>query len=98
MLTDTLTVTNICHEVILRSREVTYCPEHALVTNLFVAKIRRLSESDPCTVRPEDLIFRSRNEGEKSMRTKGQGRSMIDAYFESLEVTINQQTSGPTLN
>ena len=42
-------VTSVCvkryvdrHEVILRSREVTDCPEHALVTNLFVANIRRL--------------------------------------------------------
>ena len=37
MLKDTLTVTNICHEVILRSREVTDRPEHALATNLFFA-------------------------------------------------------------
>ena len=41
-LKDTLTVTNICHEVILRSREVKDCPEHPLVTNLFVANIWRL--------------------------------------------------------
>ena len=41
-LKDTLTVTNLCHEVIHRSREVTDCPEHALVTNLFVANNRRL--------------------------------------------------------
>ena len=38
----TLTVTKICYEVILRSLEVTDCPEHALVKNLFVANIRRL--------------------------------------------------------
>ena len=31
-----------CHDVILRSRKVTDCPEHALLTNIFVANIRRL--------------------------------------------------------
>ena len=50
-LQDTLTVTNICHEVILRSREFTDCPEHALVTNLFVANIRRL-RTNICKMSP----------------------------------------------
>ena len=48
-----MTVTNICHEVILRSREVTDRPEHALVTNLFVANIRRLHQHHDFT----NIIF-----------------------------------------
>ena len=38
----TLFVTIICQEVILRSREVAICTEHALVTSLFVANIQLL--------------------------------------------------------
>ena len=42
---DTLTVTKICHEV-------TDCSEQALVTNLFVANIRRLLDR---VLKVEDL-------------------------------------------
>ena len=42
MLDDTSTVSNIGHGVILRSRELTACPEHSLVTKIFAANIRRL--------------------------------------------------------
>ena len=46
-LKDTLTVTNICHEVILQSREVTDCSEHVLVTNLFKSKNPWPSPANP---------------------------------------------------
>ena len=37
-----MTVTNICDKIIFRSCELIFCPEYAVVTNIFVANIRRL--------------------------------------------------------
>ena len=62
-LKDTLPVTNICHEVILRSREVTDCTEHALVTNIFVANIRRLLNLVSAPVLKLAAILQQFNDG-----------------------------------
>ena len=83
-LKDTLTVTNIGHEIILRSREVTDCPEHALVTNLFVGdKLSRTSEPDDPSRMIRRLVVRFHEEQVSKLLDSSGLQSKVKVLFNS---------------